>query len=734
VPTDEPTLIQPGGESGKDPSRPVEPTLAQTTDVAAPAEDHNLGTQEIRTPPPPELEKTVHQNDVDRQRSIVRSSLEAEEGGDGAFEEMAPTVPGYRPLRKLGEGTFGKVWLFEAAQSGKRVAVKFFVRGATQQWQLLQAEIMQLARLFGDPGIVQLQDLEPDATPPYCILTYAEGGSLADALKNGPMPVAKALQIFGDAAKALAYVHAKGIIHCDLKPGNVLLDARGKALLADFGQAHLASDLKPALGTFFFMAPEQADLAVTIPDTRWDVYALGALVFTMVSGKAPGDNPSLRATIGATPELPRRLKLYRDAVRTSARPSEHWTVPGMDRRLARIIDLCLECDPARRLRDGGAVVDALARRTRARRLRPVFFFGLLVPMLMVVAAAVLAWTAGRSAMQRAERALIDRRLEDSKVLAQLAANVIETRIDYRLGMLQDFLERDDKFREALASTPMDRKQLQMSLAGFRARISDQEAAKGKERYWLLFRVFAADIEGRVIGETPREDAGPGKDWSWRGWFNGESDKHGHVGKRFPISDQPFVSQPYVHRGQAGDGDNELVIAVSLPVRAGPNDAVVGRLVGLLKISELDRALRGIGLHHQKACLVLVNERRHLLFHGLHPEEVVNRLPRDDEPRPLPEDAAVFDPGSKPGAAGDTDHYVDAVDGREYLAGYATFKNRDWRVLAQYDREQTLAPSRDLAQWMRNVGVLALIGAVLFVLGLFVLLLQTLRRVEYAAHA
>ena len=138
---------------------------------------------------------------------------------------------------------------------------------------------MQLARLYGDPGIVQLQDLEPDASPPYCILTYAEGGSLADRLKDGPLPVSEALHIFRDAATALAYVHAKGIIHCDLKPGNVLRDARGKALLADFGQAHLASDLTPALGTFFYMAPEQADLSVTIPDTRWDVYAPGGPLF-----------------------------------------------------------------------------------------------------------------------------------------------------------------------------------------------------------------------------------------------------------------------------------------------------------------------------------------------------------------------------------------------------------------------------------------------------------------------
>src|SRR5207245_9759628 len=113
-----------------------------------------------------------------------------------------------------------------------------------------------------------------------------------------------------ETAGALAYVHAKGIIHCDLKPGNVLRDARGKALLADFGQAHLASDLTPSLGTFFYMAPEHADLAASIPDTRWDVYALGALLYAMVTGQPPRECKLLRAQPPHTPELATRRKPY----------------------------------------------------------------------------------------------------------------------------------------------------------------------------------------------------------------------------------------------------------------------------------------------------------------------------------------------------------------------------------------------------------------------------------------
>src|SRR4029450_13735168 len=92
------------------------------------------------------------------------------------------------------------------------------------------------------------------------------------------LPPEQALTFFREIAEALAYVHSKGILHCDLKPANVLLNSRDQIRLADFGQAQLASELKPSLGTFFYMAPEQAQITPQPPDTRWGVYALGAIL------------------------------------------------------------------------------------------------------------------------------------------------------------------------------------------------------------------------------------------------------------------------------------------------------------------------------------------------------------------------------------------------------------------------------------------------------------------------
>ncbi len=153
-----------------------------------------------------------------------------------------PRLPHYDLVRFLGSGTFGEVWLAQDQRTGIQVAIKFFVHGSGGQWGLLQAEVQQLAGFHADPGIVQLIDVEPNAVPPYYVMAFVPNGSLAQRLEHGPLPLHEALEIFRQIAEALAYVHAKGIRHCDLKPSNILLDIRGQAKIADFGQAHLSSD------------------------------------------------------------------------------------------------------------------------------------------------------------------------------------------------------------------------------------------------------------------------------------------------------------------------------------------------------------------------------------------------------------------------------------------------------------------------------------------------------------
>lgn len=172
-----------------------------------------------------------------------------------------------------------------------------------------RAEVEKLAFLFADRYVVQLIDVGWDADPPYYIMEYLEHGSLAERLKDGPLPVAEAIHLFREIAIGLVHAHGKGVLHCDLKPANVLLDQDLHPRLADFGQSRMSNEQRPALGTLFYMAPEQADLKA-VPDARWDVYALGAVFYCMLTGQPPYRTEEASTTISGGGDLEEQLQRY----------------------------------------------------------------------------------------------------------------------------------------------------------------------------------------------------------------------------------------------------------------------------------------------------------------------------------------------------------------------------------------------------------------------------------------
>ena len=368
--------------------------------------------------PAPDLSATVERTVVQQLDDLIAARLR----GAGS-----PPAAGYRMLRKLGEGTYGTVWLAED-KAGVRVAIKFFAHGAGQQWQLLQSEVQSLARLDTTFGIVQLKEVEPDADPPYFVMSYAEGGSLQQKLADGPLPPREALRHFTEIARALAFVHAKGIRHCDLKPANVLLNQHGQPMIADFGQAHLSDDASPALGTFFYMAPEQSEPGLQLPDARWDVYGLGAIFYALLTGGPPHKNDALADELRQTVKLHHRLRLYRERIRAMPQPTEHRRVAGVDGMLAGILDRCLELNPAERLRDAGAVLDALETRRRQRRQRPMLLFGTLAPLLVLALMVGVGSLAARDALAEARAGLTRQLLDSDQVTAQLAAKLLEDKL------------------------------------------------------------------------------------------------------------------------------------------------------------------------------------------------------------------------------------------------------------------------------------------------------------------
>ncbi|NOX56162.1 MAG: serine/threonine protein kinase, partial [Planctomycetes bacterium] len=213
-------------------------------------------------------------------------SLERSRQRSQRHDQPPTTVPGYTILRCLGRGAYGSVWLGYEEKTGKQVAIKFYLHRRGLDWTLLSREIEKLALLYTSRYIVRLLDVGWSSDPPYFVMEYLENGSLESLLQREPLEPQQAVRLVKSILHGLVHAHGCGILHCDLKPANVLLDAELEPRLCDFGQSRLSDQQDPALGTLFYMAPEQADLAA-VPDARWDVYALGALFYHLLCGHPP---------------------------------------------------------------------------------------------------------------------------------------------------------------------------------------------------------------------------------------------------------------------------------------------------------------------------------------------------------------------------------------------------------------------------------------------------------------
>ena len=204
----------------------------------------------------------------------------------------------YRLERRLGTGAFGTVWLAHDDELEAPVAVKVLADNWSHRLDVRERFLSEarMLRRAGSDRVVQVHDLGelPDGRP-YFVMEYADGGTLADLLADGPLPVPEALRLTALAARGAAALHEAGIVHRDIKPSNVLLcSSRGgsaRVLLADLGLAKSlaqASGLTQAAGSAGYRPPEQAEPGAGI-DARADVYSLGAVGYHLVTGAVPAE-------------------------------------------------------------------------------------------------------------------------------------------------------------------------------------------------------------------------------------------------------------------------------------------------------------------------------------------------------------------------------------------------------------------------------------------------------------
>ncbi len=398
--------------------------------------------------------------------------------------------------------------------------------------------------------MVQLLDVGWHAEPPYYVMEYVENGSLDDLLnQRGTLPADEAVALFREVAIGLTHAHDKGVLHCDLKPANILLDQDRRPRLADFGQSRLSHEQTPALGTLFYMAPEQADLNA-LPDARWDVYALGAILHCLLTGEPPYRNDDALRRLDRTGELAERLACYRRLLADSPPPDLHRYVPGVDRALADIVDRCLAVNPARRYANAQLVLDALETRDRARSRRPLLILGLIGPILLLAVMILFSWRAFTGAIGRSEQMVKEQAYRANQFAAKFVAKSLEGELADYFAMLEQEAASSEfvaDFQRALASerlreinapgTPEDRlgelrtqllnepqrQQFQARLERRLARLgseSESQASKfasifvadamGTRTRWLRCRSARISVGARIFGAArrTRSPAGP----------------------------------------------------------------------------------------------------------------------------------------------------------------------------------------------------------------------------------
>jgi eukaryotic-like serine/threonine-protein kinase len=452
-------------------------------------------------------------------------------------------VPGYEPRRFLGSGAYGEVWVAIDRTTGRQVAIKFYLHRGGLDWSLLAHEVEKLAFLSADRYVVQLLDVGWDSEPPYYVMEYVENGSLDERLdREGRIPPAQATSLFREIAVGLMHSHGKGVLHCDLKPANILLDQDGKPRLADFGQSRLSNEQTPALGTLFYMAPEQAD-SQAMPDARWDVYALGAIFYAMLTGHPPHRRAQTITEIESAPHLDARLDRYRRLISKAPPATEHRSIRGVDKRLAEIIDRCLSADPQHRYPTVQAVLGALDARERRRSLRPLVVLGAVGPILLIGVMSILAWLWFNTSLGNFDDALTESTLKGLHFAAVGYAQGAGAELQSRFYDVEE-AARDTQVIETLllmktephmnsvlkslsdpAEVKLKKNDLVEDLRSFagiktlEARLKEFDRQMSEENK-ISFAWFITDARGNQVARWYRSDNTLGTNVAWRSFFYG----------------------------------------------------------------------------------------------------------------------------------------------------------------------------------------------------------------------
>ncbi len=274
-----------------------------------------------------------------------------------------PAVPGYELLGVLGRGGMGVVYKARHLKLDRLVALKMVLAGAhagPAERARFQREVEAVARLQ-HPHVVQIYEVGERPEGPYCALEFVDGGSLDRKLRGQPQPARQVAELVDVVARAVHAAHERGIVHRDLKPANVLLTSDGTPKVTDFGLAKRLdvesgqTQSGAVVGTPSYMAPEQAGGKTREVGPAADIYALGAILYELLTGRPPfrAETPvdTLMLVVQDDPPAPRLLN------------------PKVPRDLETICLKCLAKDPPRRYESARALAEDLQNWAQGRTIR-----------------------------------------------------------------------------------------------------------------------------------------------------------------------------------------------------------------------------------------------------------------------------------------------------------------------------------------------------------------------------
>jgi predicted Ser/Thr protein kinase len=242
------------------------------------------------TPLPPDSPQALCPACLMRQALASRTIVDGDPRANPPFspEEIAGKFPGFEILECLGRGGMGVVYKARQKSLNRIIAIKILAPergGETRFAERFAREAEFLAKL-NHPHIVTIHDFGETAGLFYLVMEFVDGVNLRDLIRDGKLEAKQALAIVPPICDALQYAHDKGIVHRDIKPENLLLDREGRIKIADFGIAALmGTDVAPS-GTPPYMAPEQCGASPEV-DSRADIYALGVVLYEMLTGERP---------------------------------------------------------------------------------------------------------------------------------------------------------------------------------------------------------------------------------------------------------------------------------------------------------------------------------------------------------------------------------------------------------------------------------------------------------------